>query len=161
MSNISSQKQTEYEDLFNSIEAGTHILNVLLVHCGEPAMRDHLIADYEAELESDICRYRVELPRAEESVRLTVANLVKDEPCLREGGKAVVTVIVPDDLRDYKLPGEERSEQEIFLGFLQWTREALREFKFAIVLWVTPQVGRAIADKAPDFHHWCKGVFRF
>lgn len=59
--------------------------------------------------------------------------------------------------------GEEdkRSEQEIFFGYLQWTREALMRFPFSIVLWITNQLEIDISKRSPDFWSWRKGVFRF
>ncbi|WP_442943563.1 tetratricopeptide repeat protein [Nostoc sp.] len=57
--------------------------------------------------------------------------------------------------------GEEQSAQEKFFGYLQWTREGLGKFTFAIVLWVTHQLMINLIKKAPDFWSWRNGVFRF
>jgi len=92
MSNLNSQNQDNYENLLVSIEAGKDILNLLIAVCDDSDCRDRLIADYEAELEPDIRRYRVELARGEPSLRSAIANLVEQEAYLQQRGKAVITV---------------------------------------------------------------------
>src|SRR5919199_79009 len=161
MSNLNSQNQDNYEDLLVSIEAGKDILNLLIGVCDDSDCRDRLIADYEAQLEPDIRRYRVELARGEPSLRSAIANLVEQEAYLQQRGKAVITVTGVEKLRFFKQFGERRSEQEVFFGYLQWTREAMREFPFSIVLWVTRQIEILISRESPDFWSWRKGVFRF
>ncbi|WP_445173476.1 tetratricopeptide repeat protein [Microcoleus sp.] len=161
MSNLNSQNQDNYEDLLVSIEAGKDILNLLIAVCDDSDCRDRLIADYEAELEPDIRRYRVELARGEPSLRSAIANLVEQEAYLQQRGKAVITVTGVEKLRFFKQFGESRSEQQVFFGYLQWTREAMREFPFSIVLWVTRQIEILISNESPDFWSWRKGVFRF
>ena len=161
MSNLNNQNQDNYENLLVSIEAGKDILNLLIAVCDDSDCRDRLIADYEAELEPDIRRYRVELARGEPSLRSAIANLVEQEAYLQQRGKAVITVTGVEKLRFFKQFGESRSEQEVFFGYLQWTREAMREFPFSIVLWVTRQIEILISNESPDFWGWRKGVFRF
>jgi len=161
MSNLNIQNQDNYEDLLVSIEAGKDILNLLIAVCDDSDCRDRLIADYEAQLEPDIRRYRVELARGEPSLRSAIAHLVEQEAYLQQRGKAVLTVTGVERLRFFKQFGESRSEQEVFFGYLQWTREALREFPFSIVLWVTRQIEILISNETPDFWGWRKGVFRF
>ncbi|MEG4581561.1 tetratricopeptide repeat protein [Microcoleus sp. MON1_C5] len=161
MSNLNSQNQDNYEDLLVSIEAGKDILNLLIAVCDDSDCRDRLISDYEAQLEPDIRRYRVELARGEPSLRSAIANLVEQEAYLQQREKAVITVTGVERLRFFKQFGESRSEQEVFFGYLQWTREAMREFPFSIVLWVTRQIEILISNESPDFWSWRKGVFRF
>jgi tetratricopeptide (TPR) repeat protein len=161
MSNLNNQNQDNYEDLLVSIEAGKDNLNLLIAVCDDSDCRDRLIADYEAELEPDIRRYRVELARGEPSLRSAIANLVEQEAYLQQRGKAVITVTGVEKLRFFKQFGESRSEQQVFFGYLQWTREAMREFPFSIVLWVTRQIEILISNESPDFWGWRKGVFRF
>jgi tetratricopeptide (TPR) repeat protein len=55
----------------------------------------------------------------------------------------------------------ERSPVDKFLGYLQWTREGMRQFAFPIVIWVTERIINEIARKAPDFYSWRQGVFFF
>ena len=161
MSNLHSQNQDNYDDLLVSIEAGKDILNLLIAVCDDSDCRDRIISDYEAELEPDIRRYRVELARGEPSLRSAIVNLVEQEAYLQQRGKAVITVTGVEKLRFFKQFGESRSEQEVFFGYLQWTREALRDFPFSIVLWVTRQIEVLISNESPDFWGWRKGVFRF
>jgi tetratricopeptide (TPR) repeat protein len=161
MSNLHSQNQDNYDDLLVSIEAGKDILNLLIAVCDDSDCRDRIISDYEAELEPDVRRYRVELARGEPSLRSAIANLVAQEAYLQQRGKAVITVTGVEKLRFFKQFGESRSEQQVFFGYLQWTREALREFPFSIVLWVTRQIEVLISNESPDFWSWRKGVFRF
>ena len=56
---------------------------------------------------------------------------------------------------------DDKSEQERFFFSLQWTREALRQFKFPIVLWLTDAIATRLAQQAPDFWSWRSGVFEF
>jgi tetratricopeptide (TPR) repeat protein len=44
-----------------------------------------------------------------------------------------------------------------FLGYLQWTREALRGYPLPIVLWLPSALLVEIAKKAPDFWSWRSG----
>jgi len=149
-----------YEDLLVTIEASQGVLSLLIAVCDDSNFRDRIIARYEIEIGSDIRNYRVELPRGEPSIRAAIAEVVQADEYLQNGGNAVLTVTGAEKLYFLKL-GAERSEQEIFFGYLQWTREALREFPYPIVIWVTNQILINLIKKAPDFWSWRKGVFRF
>ena len=48
-----------------------------------------------------------------------------------------------------------------FLGYLQWTREGLREFRMPIVFWVPSRLMEKMVRGAPDFWSWRDGVFSF
>jgi tetratricopeptide (TPR) repeat protein len=102
----------------------------------------------------------VVLERGEPSLRAAIEGIVQNDEYLKQGGRAVLTVTGAEQLFVLKL-GAERSEQEIFFGYLQWTREALREFPYSIVVWITQQIERSLSKQAPDFWSWRKGVFRF
>ncbi|BBD59672.1 hypothetical protein NIES2109_24610 [Nostoc sp. HK-01] len=154
------ENQDIYDDLIVSIEAKAHRLNLLIAVCDDASFRDEIIAQYEAELQPQIRCFRVILARGEPSLRAAVAKLVESEEYLQQHNPAVISVTGAEQLHFLKL-GEERSEQEIFFGYLQWTREGLREFPFAIVLWVTNQILVELIKKAPDFWSWRNGVFRF
>lgn len=154
------ENQDAYDDLIVSIEAKAHGLNLLIAVCDDAIFRDEIIAQYEAELQPEIRCYHVTLARGEPSLRAAIAQLVSKEEYLRQHNSAVITVTGAEQLHFLKL-GNERSEQEIFFGYLQWTREALREFPFAIVLWVTNQILVELMKKAPDFWSWRNGVFQF
>ena len=159
-SNYKIDNEISYEDLLVSIEASDGILSLLIAVCDDSDVRDRIIERYEAELDQNIRPYRVTLARGEPSLRAAIAELLQEDEYLQNGGRAVLTVIGAEKLYFLKL-GAERSEQEIFFGYLQWTREGLREFPFPIVLWVTNQILANLIKKAPDFWSWRKGVFHF
>nr|MDZ7998546.1 tetratricopeptide repeat protein [Aulosira sp. DedVER01a] len=149
-----------YDYLTISIEAKANRLNLLIAVCDDAIFRDEIIAEYEAELQMQIRCYRVTLARDEPSLTAAISQLVRSEEYLQKNNPAVITVTGAEQLHFLKL-GKERSEQEVFFGYLQWTREALRAFPFAIVLWVTNQILVELIKKAPDFWSWRNGVFRF
>jgi tetratricopeptide (TPR) repeat protein len=122
-----------------------------------------LIDRYEAELAPSIPSYRIQLDRSEPSLRQALENLVDRHPELQvPKASAVITATGAADLLAFKLgDSEENSALDRFFGYLQWTREGLREFPFPIVLWVTPQILTQLSSKAPDFWSWRGGVFRF
>ena len=149
-----------YDDLLVSIEASEGKLSLLIAVCDDGNFREQIIQKYEAELEPDIRPYRVTLARGEPSLRAAIAQLVQSDEYLRQGGRAVLTVTGIEQFYSLKL-GEERSEQEIFFGYLQWTREGMREFPFPIGIWLTQQIQASLSKKALDFWSWRQGVFRF
>jgi tetratricopeptide (TPR) repeat protein len=151
---------TAYEDLVAAIEASNGVLSLLLAVCDDPQLREATIRRYEVELQPKILPYRIEMPRTDPSLRRVIAEKIAQEPYLQEGGRAVLTVTGAEGLSFLTL-GDEKSEQDTFLGYLQWTREALRSFQYPIVLWVTSQLLTKLSRKAPDFWSWRKDVFRF
>ncbi|MBD2526353.1 tetratricopeptide repeat protein [Nostoc sp. FACHB-133] len=154
------ENQDSYDDLIVSIEAQKRGLNLLIAVCDDASFRDEIIAHYEAELQPAFRAYRVTLARQEPSLKAALNQLVQQEEYLRQQNLAVITVTGAEQLYFLRL-GNEQSEQEKFFGYLQWTREGLREFPFAIVLWVTNQILVNLIKKAPDFWSWRNGVFRF
>ncbi len=154
------ENQDAYDDLIVSIEAQKRGLNLLIAVCDDASFRDNIIAQYEAELQSVFRPYRVTLARQEPSLKAALNQLLQQEEYLRQHNLAVITVTGAEQLYFLRL-GNEQSEQEKFFGYLQWTREGLREFPFAIVLWVTNQILLSLIKKAPDFWSWRNGVFRF
>jgi tetratricopeptide (TPR) repeat protein len=151
---------TAYEDLVAAIEGSDGVLSLLLAVCDDPQVREATIRQYEAELQPKIVPYRIDMPRTDPSLRRVIAEKIAQEPYLQEGGRAVLTVTGAEGLSFLTL-GDEKSEQDTFLGYLQWTREALRAFQYPIVLWVTSQLLSKLSRKAPDFWSWRKDVFRF
>jgi tetratricopeptide (TPR) repeat protein len=151
---------TAYEDLVAAIEGSDGVLSLLLAVCDDPQIREATIRQYEAELQPKIVPYQIEMPRTEPSLRRVIAEKIAQEPYLQEGGRAVLTVTGAEGLSFLTL-GDKKSEQDTFLGYLQWTREALRSFQYPIVLWVTSQLLAKLSRKAPDFWSWRKDVFRF
>lgn len=158
------ENQDNYDDLLVSIAAGQGQLNLLIAVSDDPELRQKIIEQYETELSPNIRAYRVELAQKEPSLRAAVASVVETDEYLRQGGAAVVTVTGAEKLSLGKSEdgsGDTRSPQEKFFGYLQWTREALRQFSFSIVLWVPSSIEQELPKKAPDFWSWRKGVFRF
>jgi tetratricopeptide (TPR) repeat protein len=151
---------TAYEDLVAAIEASDGVLSLLLAVCDDPQLQEATIRQYEAELQPKILPFRIEIPRTEPSLRRAIAEKIAQEHYLQSGGRAVLTVVGAEGLSFLTL-GDEKSEQDRFLGYLQWTREALRAFQYPIVLWVTSQLLAKLSRKAPDFWSWRKDVFRF
>ncbi len=154
------KNQNNYDDLIVSIEASYRTLNILIAVCDDNEYRDKIIQKYETELSPNIPCYRVELAKGEPSLRAALSQVVEKNEYLQAGKQAVITVMGSETLHFLDLEGE-KSEQDKFFGYLQWTREALRQFPFSIVLWVTFQMERNLSKKAPDFWAWRKGVFRF
>jgi tetratricopeptide (TPR) repeat protein len=155
-----SDNLDSYDGLIVSIEASESRLSLLIAVCDDTNFRDRIIDRYELELEPAIKSYRIKLDRGEPSLRAALARLTASDAYLQNGGQAVITVTGTEEFYFLKL-GEERSEQEIFFGYLQWTREGLRQFPYPIVLWVNNQLKNSIIRKAPDFWSWRKGVFLF
>jgi tetratricopeptide (TPR) repeat protein len=149
-----------YDNLIVAVESSQGVMSLLLAVCDDVRLRDEIIERYEAELQPQIRPYRVALDREEPSLKRAVAEQVEQDSYLSEGGNAVVTVTGAEQLLFLKL-GKERSEQEIFFGYLQWTREGMREFRFPIILWVTNQLLGNLSRRAPDFWSWRKDIFRF
>ncbi len=131
--------EENYDDLIVSIEANQNQLNLLIAVCDNPDYRDQIIQQYEAELTPEIDCYQVQLARGEPSLKSAIAAVVEQKKLLQTEKQAVITVTGTEQLY-FLRHGSERSEQEIFFGYLQWTREALRQFPFSIVLWVTTQI---------------------
>ncbi|KKD39519.1 MAG: tetratricopeptide repeat protein [Limnoraphis robusta] len=156
----SIDNQENYDDLIVSIEASQNQLNLLIAVCDDSEYRDQIIQRYEAELTPEISCYQVQLARGEPSLKAAISALVKKKKPLQQRKQAVITVTGAEQLY-FLRHGDERSEQEIFFGYLQWTREALRQFPFSIVLWITSQIEQELSKQAPDFWSWRKGVFRF
>ncbi len=159
-SNSGALNEKVYDDLLVTIEASDRILSLLVAVCDDMRMRDYVISRCEAELQSTIPCYRLVLARGEPSLRAAVAELVQSDSYLQAGGRAALMVIGAEQLHFMNL-GAERSEQDVFFGYLQWTREGMREFPYPIVLWVTHQILVNLSQKAPDFWSWRRGVFRF
>lgn len=152
--------ETAYDDLIVSVEASQGIMSILLAVCDDEQLREKIIQRYEAEFQPNIRPYRIMIPHEDPSLRQAISQLVTHENSLQEGRKVVLTVTGAEQLSFLKL-GQAQSEQDVFFGYLQWTREGLREFRFPIILWITNQLLGKISRKAPDFWSWRKDVFRF
>ncbi len=159
-----SLNEDNYDGLVSLIEASKGILSLLIASCKPGDFQTQIINRYEAELAPNIPCYRVVLNQQEPSLRAALEQLVQDCPELQKThASAVITVTGTEALMDFvsKADSNNRSELNRFFGYLQWTREGLREFPYPIVLWVTPNILSRLSLEAPDFWSWRSGVFRF
>ncbi|MDB9433781.1 tetratricopeptide repeat protein, partial [Microcystis aeruginosa] len=159
-SSIIDQNEREYEGLIVSLEANQERLNILICVCDQEKLREEIIDRYSKELEPVIPCYRIDLDQKEPSLRAAIASLVSRKPELLQSKNAVITTTGVEKLHSIEWQ-QEKSELDKFFGYLQWTREGLREFPYSIVLWVTSIVEVNLRKKSPDFWSWRKGVFRF
>ncbi|NCQ68514.1 MAG: tetratricopeptide repeat protein [Microcystis aeruginosa W13-16] len=159
-SSIIDQNEREYEGLIVSLEANQERLNILICVCDQEKLREQIIDRYSKELEAAIPCYRIDLDQKEPSLRAAIASLVSRKPELLQSKNAVITTTGVEKLHSIEWQ-QEKSELDKFFGYLQWTREGLREFPYSIVLWVTSTVEVNLRKKSPDFWSWRKGVFRF
>ena len=161
---VLSMNEDSYDGLVSLIEASKGVLSLLIASCKPGDFQTQIINRYEAELASNISCYRVVLNQKEPSLRAALEQLVKDCPELKEPhASATITVTGTEALMEFvsQADSNHRSELSRFFGYLQWTREGLREFLYPIVLWVTPNILSRLSREAPDFWSWRSGVFRF
>ncbi|MDB9418864.1 tetratricopeptide repeat protein [Microcystis aeruginosa] len=159
-SSIIDQNEREYEGLIVSLDANQERLNILICVCDQEKLREEIIDRYSKELEPVIPCYRIDLDQKEPSLRAAIASLVSRKQELLQSKNAVITTTGVEKLHSIEWQ-REKSELDKFFGYLQWTREGLREFPYSIVLWVTSTVEVNLRKKSPDFWSWRKGVFRF
>ncbi|GBO55492.1 kinesin light chain [Pseudanabaena sp. lw0831] len=153
--------EVNFLDLLVAIETSNKHLSLLLAVCDRDRLRNSLTERYEQELASEgIKSYRVTIDRQEPSLFAAINQLVGAEPYLQDGNLAVITVEGVVSLSSFVSEGE-RSPVDKFLGYLQWTREGMRQFTFPIVIWVTEHIHNEISRKAQDFYSWRQGVFFF
>ena len=154
--------QRSLQRLILTVEANAQSLELLIAVCDDRNFQAMMIEAYEAELrQQGIGTFRTRLNPQQPSLRASLEALVEQEPRLRSGERAVVTVLNAEALLGVKLLNEEKTEQEKFFFSLQWTREALRRFEFAVVLWVPDGMATRLGQRAPDFWSWRGGVFEF
>ncbi len=156
---LAADNQRNYQKLLVSIEASEGMLNLLIAVCDDLDLQQQLIQRYETELQPEIRPYRLKLNFEEPSLRQAIIQQVENDEYLCQGKPAVLTLAGAEAL----LPrlGSQRSEQEKFFGYLQWTREGLLKFPFPVVLWMTERLLAKLVQQAPDFWSWRGGVFRF
>jgi tetratricopeptide (TPR) repeat protein len=168
LNNVDSEQdltsnEDSYEGLISSIEIGQGSLLLLIASCDSSKFQDELIDRYESELAPSIPSYRVKLDRSEPSLRAALEQLTNDRSeLIQPQVPAVIQVTGAADLLSISLSENEKySALDRFFGYLQWTREGLREFPYPIVLWVTPKILSQLSVRAADFWSWRGGVFRF
>ncbi len=153
---LTSENEATYESLISLIENNQDRLALIIVACDDLRLRQRIIDRYEAEArQSKIRSFRIVLGN-EPSLRSSLAKLA-----MKPGDEAVVTVTGAEWLLRVKMREQEQSDLDKFFGYLQWTREGLREFRVPIVLWVTHRILREMSRQAPDFWSWRKAVLRF
>ncbi|MBD2161203.1 tetratricopeptide repeat protein [Limnothrix sp. FACHB-1083] len=128
-------------------------LQVLLARCDHDRQRLAWIERYESELAGQAQPLRARLDAQDPSLHRAVSL------ALAEAGSALPSLVTVLGAESLGLTGPEPIEK--FLGYLQWTREALRELALPIVLWLPSQVWPELPKKAPDFWSWRDGVFLF
>ena len=150
---LGDENENNYDRLFVNLEAGLGSLQILLAACDNTALRQRIIQRYEEELES-------------QQVKVYHLTLDKDEPSLLQAlidgkidrkSKSISTVMGAEKISNIG----DRTTLDSFLGYLQWTREALRDYPMPIVLWVPSALLPEIAKLAPDFWSWRGGAFTF
>ncbi len=157
---LSLKNQTALEDLLVAIEANGSRLGIFIAVCDDLALREEIIGEYEHRLAPSFRHHRLKLDRREPSIKALIRHQVSQDAYLQQPNLAIMTITGSERLLAIRL-GNERSEQEVFFGYLQWTREGLRAFPFAIVLWVTHEMLKKLSRQAPDFWSWRQDVFRF
>jgi tetratricopeptide (TPR) repeat protein len=161
-----TENRYQLRRLIQSIEASYGELNLLICICDNPYYRDEIIHDYEAELSAKgINCDRVQIDRDRPSLK---QSLLDRQPNSNPQRSEIVTVMGIDGLlnvnreRDFaSATTVNRSAQEQFFFSTQWTREALREFRFPVILWMTESIAGELSRQAPDFWSWRGGVFEF
>jgi tetratricopeptide (TPR) repeat protein len=158
-----TDNEASYEGLVSTIAISQGMLGIIIASCTAGAFQNELIDRYETALAPSIPSYRMKLNSSEPSLRASLEELVNQYPELQKpNASAVITITGAANLLSVKLKETEtNSELDRFFGYLQWTREGLREFPYPIVLWVPPRILRQLSVKAPDFWSWRTGVFRF
>ncbi len=147
---INANKQT-YLSLLVSVEAGVGMLQIFIAVCDADRQRENIIANYEQELAPNHNIYRVYLDSQEPSLKQAITQQVT----LTEN--AIAIVLGAETLGSFN----QNESLKKFFGYLQWTREALRELKMPIILWIPSRIYDQIPKQAPDFWSWRNGVFHF
>ena len=161
-SEFNEQNEEVYDQLISLIETTQGRLAPILVGCDDAQLRQRAIDRYEGEAaKAKIRAYRIVLGQ-EPSVRAGLMALRERETYLQAGGNAVFTVTGAEWLLRIKVnSADEQSDLDKFFGYLQWTREGLREFRYPIVIWVSQIILKEMSQRAPDFWSWRKAVLRF
>ncbi|MBD2442030.1 tetratricopeptide repeat protein [Dolichospermum sp. FACHB-1091] len=147
---INANEQT-YLSLLVSLEAGIGMLQIFIAVCDADRQRENIIANYEQDLAPNYNIYRVYLDSQEPSLKQAITQQVT----LTEN--AIAIVLGAETLGAFN----QNESLKKFFGYLQWTREALRELKMPIILWIPSRIYDQIPKQAPDFWSWRNGVFHF
>ena len=156
-----TQNQRQLSKLLVAVEANAQRLGLFLCVCDDPALQTALIDQYETAFrERSIVPLQVHLDVQQPSLKAVLETAAAQNPTLRAGEPAVVTVLSTEELISVSLD-EEKSSQAQFFFSLQWTRESLRAFEFPVVLWMPDAMLTKLVREAPDFWSWRRGVYEF
>ncbi|MGB3493570.1 MAG: tetratricopeptide repeat protein [Elainellaceae cyanobacterium] len=161
---LTEHNEAAYDELVTLVEASQGTFALFIAACDDRKLRENLIDQYERELFPDISNERLLLNRGEPSLRAAIAEWQEQHAeLMRRKRSVVLTVTGAEELLWLNLKAEEADKTELdkFFGYLQWTREAIGQFPYPIVLWVTHRILQTLSLKAPDFWSWRKAVFRF
>jgi tetratricopeptide (TPR) repeat protein len=164
LSELDPANQNAYDGLVVSIEALQGKMGIIFAICDSPELQLEIIYRYEQELLPQIRPYRVEIPPSTPNVRQLISNLIDNEEYLQVGGATVVSVVGSEKISSFKsaaFDDDQDSNLQKWFGYLQWTREAFREFRFPIILWVNSYTVKNLMRQAPDFWSWRQDVFEF
>jgi tetratricopeptide (TPR) repeat protein len=154
---ITLANENAYENLISLIENNQNQLSLIIVSCDDLRLRQQMIDQYEQEAKLDNIQSQRIVLGTEPSLRAGLAKLE-----LPAAARVVVTVTGSEWLLRVKTRSSDaQSDLQKFFGYLQWTREGLREFQYPVVLWITSTILPEMSRKAPDFWSWRKAVLRF
>jgi tetratricopeptide (TPR) repeat protein len=154
---VTTSNEDTYESLISLIENSQEQLALIIVACDDLQLRQRTIERYEREAKQSQIRCEQIVLGMEPSLRAGLAKLGIEN---QDG--VVVTVTGAEWLLRVKTRATDaQSDLDKFFGYLQWTREGLREFRYPVVLWVTFPILREMSRRAPDFWSWRKAVLRF
>jgi tetratricopeptide (TPR) repeat protein len=164
LAKLDAENQNAYDGLVVSIEALQGKMGIVFAICDSPELQLEIIYRYEQELLPQIRPYRVEIPPSAPNVRWMISNLIDNEEYLQVGGATVVSVVGSEKISSFKsaaFDDDQGSNLQKWFGYLQWTREAFREFRFPVILWVNSYIVKNLMRQAPDFWSWRQDVFEF
>jgi tetratricopeptide (TPR) repeat protein len=155
--------EESYTDLLMAIEfSDRDRVSLFIAVCDFDLTQLKIINRYTEQLKSDFHTYQVTINSDYLSVNRSISELVESEANLRAGSRAVISVVGAAGLAATKLdPQAKKSDRDTFFGYLQWTRESFRDFRFPIVLWVSKNIYNLMLSETPDFWSWRTGVFFF
>ena len=150
------QNADTYDRLYVSLVDGLGLLQILIAVCDRDSQRYATIERYESDLEGVAECLRVQLQPGRLNVKSAIEETIS-ATLGATGAMADLPIVVT-------VEGAERLDaaalRELF-GYLQWTREGLRELAIPLVFWFPGNFLPDLAKKAPDFWSWRNGVFIF
>jgi tetratricopeptide (TPR) repeat protein len=159
------QDELTFERLIETIAASKGMSALLVAVSDDPFQEETIVRRCEVELlqQEGIHTVEVQLARRDPSMRAAIERALTTAPHVRAGRPSVLMVRGAGGLSGLNLQAEDDSPTEIdrFFGYLQWTREAIGQIPYPIVLWLTPRLYKQMAKRAPDFWSWRRGTFQF